>query len=154
MTSATMPMRMKGYTFTLSAPYAEGHRLTSAEAQALNDLRAENIGNNFRSRVNEQVARLAPGELLAQHVLDGLTAELAGYDAGYQFASKTTRTKIGDIEREIQAVAKERAIAQAEAPSQVEGLIEQFVGLPAVLEEARSRVAARRSALAGGMDSL
>lgn len=147
-------MRMKGYTFTLSAPYAEGHSLTSAEAQALNDLRTENIGNNFRSRVNEQIGRLAPGELLPQNILDGLIAELAVYDAAYQFAEKSGRSKLGDIEREIQAVAKERAEAQAEAPSQLAELIAEFIGLPAVLEEARSRVAARRSALAGGMDSL
>lgn len=149
-----MPVRIKGYTFSLSSPYSEGHSLTPGEAQALNDLRVENIQNNFRSFVNEQVARLASGQLLSQTVLDALQTQLTEYDSTYKFNEKAGRNRLGDIELEVQAVALERARAQAESPEQLPALIAEFVNLPAVKEEARVRVASRRSALSGGIDSL
>lgn len=156
MTATTRSIRFKGYTFAISEPYTEGHSLTAGEAKALNDLRTENIGNNFRSKVNDQIAQLEPGGLLLQHVLDHLAVELAEYDSTYKFSEKGTRTKLGDIEREIIAVARERAAAQAGevALEDLAELVESFKSLPAVREEARSRVAARRSALSGGMESL
>ena len=153
-----MQVRIKGYTFSLTAPYESGHSLTAGEAQALNDLRAENIQNNFRSFVNEQVARLAAGELLAQHIIDALQEKLTSYDSMYKFAEKAGRNRIGDIELEATAVARERALSQGDTASlskdHLEELIAVWAKLPAVREEARARVAARRSALAGGMDSL
>lgn len=153
-----MQVRIKGYTFSLAAPYSEGHSLTAGEAQALNDLRTENIQNNFRTLVNEQVARLEPGQLLAQSVLDGLSAKLAEYDSGYKFNEKSGRNRLGDIELEIQLVAVERATLQiaqlAESPDKLAELVAEFIHLPAVKEEARSRVAARRSVLSGGIESL
>lgn len=149
-----MQLLIKGYSFQLSAPYNEGHSLTSGEASALNDLRKENIQNNFRSQVADQTSNLALGELLPQNILDGLQAKLTEYDQTYKFAEKSGRNRLSDIDLEIGIVAAERARAQAEDPAQLPGLIAEFIGLPAVREEARSRVAARRSALAGGMDSL
>lgn len=147
-------IRIKGYSFSLSNPYTEGHSLTAAEAQALNKLREENISNNFRSQVNEQVSRLAPGELLAQSVLDSLQQALTAYDELYQFNMKAGRNRLGDIDKEILAVARERAIYQAGPDADLQPLIDEFVKLPAVIEEARNRVAAARSAIADGLESL
>lgn len=42
-----------GLPFTLEDRYAEGHTLNANEAAALNQTRAENIGNNFRSDIIE-----------------------------------------------------------------------------------------------------
>lgn len=155
-----MQVRMKGYTFSLSTPYEPGHRLTPGEAKALNDLRLENIQNNFRHKINAQIARLEPGQLLAQHVLDELQAELSAYDADYKFNEKSTRSRMGDIEREARAIARERVLAQATlhdlqlTDEFIAVLIEQDCKLPAVIEEARNRVAARRAALSAGLESL
>lgn len=151
-----MQLTIKGYTFNLTAPYSEGHKLTAGEAQALNDLRRENIGNNFRPQVAEQVARIGTGDLLSQSALDGLQASLTAYDQSYRFAEKSGRSRLGDLDIEARVVATERARQQGHSLSseQINALVEEFVKLPAVLEEARTRVAARRSALAGGMESL
>ncbi len=152
-----MQIRIKGYTFSLAAPYEPGHSLTAGEAQALNDLRAENIQNNFRDKVNDQVARLSPGSLLTQSVLEALQLQLTSYDAGYKFNEKPGRNRTGDIEREALAIARERVMRDSPShltTEEIEGLVKEMVGLSAVLEEARTRVMANRSALAGGMDSL
>lgn len=157
-----MQVRIKGYAFSLAEPYAEGHRLTASEAKAVNDLRAENIQNNFRSKVNAAVANLAPGELLPQAVIDGLKAELADYDQKYTFAEKVGRSRLGDLEQAALAVAAERVQAQLIATGsqhsiiseEAQKLIAETALLPAVVEEARARVTARRSALSGGMESL
>lgn len=155
-----MQIRIKGYTFQLTAPYAEGHRLTEGEAKALNDLRAENIQNNFRAQVNAQVALTEPGELLPTAVLAQLQSSLTLYDQSYQFNSKTGRSRIGDIEEEARAIAHERITSQLAQTNTVlpQAELDQLVAtqaqLPSIIEAARARVAARRSALAGGMDSL
>lgn len=149
-----MQIRIKGYTFSLSSPFTAGHRLTAGEAQALNDLRTENIQNNFRHKVNARVAGLEPGQLLPQADIDALQALLTQADQDYKFVEKGTRSRLGDIEREARSIAESRARACAATPEQIPALITEFAQLPAVIEEARTRVAARRSAIAGGMESL
>ena len=56
--------------FTVSTPYAEGHVITAAEAKALNQVRAENIANNFRAKIK---AAKEDG------TLDKVRADLATY---------------------------------------------------------------------------
>lgn len=166
--SPVMQFKIKGYTFEISTPYSEGHQLTPGEAQAFNNLRTENIQNNFRSFVNEQIKRLSPGELLPDSVLQALQAQLTQYDQEYTFAQKSTRTRLGDIEREARAIALERVRVELQQASQSDptfdpmawdeqktsDLVARYALLPAVIEEARARVAAHRSALAGGMEDL
>lgn len=154
----TIQTRIKGYTFSLSHPFEPGHQLTAGEAQALNDLRTENIQNNFRGFVNEQISRLAPGQLLPQSTLDALQLQLTTYDQTYRFNEKSTRSRTGDIEREALAVARERTLSSPDTSSlskeALDDLVKVWAELPAIKEEARLRVSANRSALAGGMDSL
>lgn len=152
-----MQVRIKGYTFSLSAPYSEGQPLSEGEAKALNDLRAENIQNNFRGFVNEQVARLGSGGLIPQSILSALQLQLDNYDKSYSFNARPGRNRTGDIEREALAIAAGRVKQQADpamSKEALDGIIIEYSKLPAVIEEARSRVEASRSALAGGMDSL
>lgn len=155
-----MQIRIKGYTFQLAAPYTSGHVLNEGEAKALNDLRAENIQNNFRAQVNNQVSSLADGGLISTTVLAELQSKLTAYDKAYQFNIKTGRSRIGDIEEEARAIAHERittALAQTSTvlpESELAELVLTQAQLPSIVEEARTRVAARRSALAGGMESL
>lgn len=156
-----MQIRIKGYTFQLSAPFVEGTVLTKAEAQALNDLRAENIQNNIRRMISDATARLPEGELLPQAELDELQSKLTQYDLSYQFVEKhQPRPRIGDIEAEARAVAKERAEAELRqlgteaGEGELEQMISEMERLPAVLEEARQRVSARRLAIAGSLSDL
>ncbi len=155
-----MQIRINGYTFELTSPYAEGSVLTSGEAKAFNNLRAENIQNNFRSKVNEAVSGLPTGELLSASALAELQAGLSAYDLAYKFNEKQARSRVGDIEAEARAIARERTLAQAaqDGLTLTEAILAQVVSemekIPSVLDEARLRVQAKRSALSAGMESL
>jgi len=50
---------IQGVTFTIPAPFVEGHVCTGNEAAALNQLLAENVRNNSASKVNAAVFALA-----------------------------------------------------------------------------------------------
>lgn len=75
---------IQGLQFNLSDPYTEGHPLTAAEANALNQLRAENIGNNMRKAIKE--AAEAHSEVIPDGVLQDFAAKVAEYDAAYEFS--------------------------------------------------------------------
>lgn len=100
-------VKIAGALFTLTAPYAEGHSLTAAEAKALNQVRAENIGNNVRKKIEEMKGEGdwtdATLQTAAEHV--------ASIDASYVF----NLTNIGGgkksadpVEAEATKIAKER----------------------------------------------
>ena len=100
-------VKIAGALFTLTAPYAEGHPLTTAEAKALNQVRAENIGNNVRKKIEEMKGEGdwtdATLQTAAEHV--------ASIDASYVF----NLTNIGGgkksadpVEAEATKIAKER----------------------------------------------
>lgn len=145
-----MQLRIKGYTFILTEPWAEGQVLDSATAKVLNDLRGENIGNNLRRMVKDAQARAGHGELIAQEVLDQLQTDIAQYDAEYQFKLKPSGAKLGDIEAECRVVAAERVQVASRfngvelTEEELEAQIDLNAGLPTVVEEARARVLARR----------
>jgi len=44
---------VQGVEVTVNQPYAPGHTLNEAEAKALNQVRAENIGNNVRAAITK-----------------------------------------------------------------------------------------------------
>lgn len=158
-----MQTRIKGYTFQISEPFQAGTVLTKGEAQALNDLRVENISNNLRKLVAEATAELPDGQLLPTGTLTELQARITKYDLGYQFAEKmASRPRRGDIELTTREVAEELVQARLrqagiEMSSDDPGLetaIREAEGLPQVLEEARARVTARRSATSGALEDL
>jgi hypothetical protein len=89
---------ISGEAFEVSAPYAEGHTLTAAEAKVLNQTRAENIGNNFRTAVKKA---------LEEGKMTEVRAAIAEYDARYEFSMTQARTPIDPIEAEAIKIAKE-----------------------------------------------
>jgi len=87
--------------FEVRTPYAEGHVLTAAEAKQLNQVRCENVANNFRKRVKEAIEK---GE-----DLNNIRAELAEYDSKYDFTAATGGTsapRLNPVEREARAIAR------------------------------------------------
>lgn len=91
---------ISGEKFTISMPYTEGHVCSAAEAKALNQVRAENIGNNKREAVNK--AKESGN-------LDEVRAEIAKYDSDYIFTMASvgvTRRVVDPVEREARVVAK------------------------------------------------
>lgn len=97
------PAQMKtisisGEAFEVSAPYAAGHVITEAEAKALNQTRAENIGNNFRAQVKKA---------LEDGTIANVRQAIADYDSRYEFSMTIARTPIDPVEAEAFKIAKE-----------------------------------------------
>jgi hypothetical protein len=157
----SMQIRIKGYSFLLSEPFRAGSVLTRGEAQALNGLRVENIQNNTRKWVAEATEGLPEGTLLSQEALAVLQARLTEYDLSYQFLERVeARAKKGDLEQALREVALEKAQSEGRASgldlseTEIEELARNYETLPAVIEEARARAAARRQAAIGSLEDL
>lgn len=110
---ATKKITVGGQTFEINQPYGEGHTLTAVEARVLNQVRSENIGNNFRKVVKE-----AGGD---PQKLQEAAQKIAEYDAKYNFAmGGSAREPIDPVDREA------RRLAQAAVRAAVEGKGHKF----------------------------
>lgn len=101
----TREITIAGKEFSVDVPFGEGYVLNAAEASQLNQVYLENIGNNFRKRVQE--------------LLDGgsdeatIQAELDKYVEGYSFGSRRSggaRRVHDPILREMRALAKAKLV--------------------------------------------
>jgi hypothetical protein len=115
---------------TVRTPYAAGHVINEHEARALNQTRAENIGNNFR----KALAAAKKGE--GSKTVEAILAEIAEYDANYVFSagratgSGSTMTPLEKMKLKL---ARNWLIAKLKAEKQItlKAYIEQ-VGEPQV----------------------
>lgn len=110
--SDTRNITIQGVIFPVTSPYAAGPcELSEAEANALNQVRAENIRNNFASKMKKKRDELeldkdAP---FPQEVVDGFATELAAYDESYEFTLASAgggRAPVDPIEKEAIKLAK------------------------------------------------
>lgn len=95
-----------GEPFQVSAPYAEGHVLTAIEAKVLNQVRAENIGNNLRETVKDAITKRDAGDASD---FEGLAKIVADYDAEYTFSTPGAgggARKLDPVEREAKSLAE------------------------------------------------
>ena len=101
--STLRDITIQGTEFQIEVPYTEGHVLSSAEASQLNQVYAENVGNNFRAKVKEM--------LEAGSSADDIQLELDKYTENYTFGVRRlsgggTRKKADPVLREMRALAK------------------------------------------------
>jgi len=160
----TKTISVSGVEVVISTPYAAGHTITEAEAKALNQTRAENIGNNFRKRIKAAQDGDAGAE-----PLDKILADLAAYDASYQFTLASTggsRSTMTPLEKETNRVAKGWLVAKLkEAGSSlkkytdekgedfVAGKLAEIAGSEAIIAQAKKNLAnAQKSAEAVSVD--
>ena len=152
---------ISGEAFTVSAPYAAGHTLTEAEAKVLNQTRAENIGNNFRSQVKKAIE---------DKTLDAVRAAIADYDSKYEFSMTVARTPIDPIEAEAIKIAKEVVKAKivekygmslkkyfeqdAGNEEKYEAAVEKVAGQDDTLKLAKKRVQDKKKSLEVAGDDL
>ena len=97
---STKTKTINGLNFEISQPYFEGHVVTEAEARVLNQTRSENIGNNVRAKLKEQIEAGATPEELASIV--------AERDAEYVFtlANVGESQKLDPYEKEANNMAR------------------------------------------------
>lgn len=102
--------------FVVAQPFVEGHVVTADEAKALNQIRAENIGNNFRARVQAHIENLE-GAMTEPD----LRAAFDKYDQEYVLRGAspgTGRAQLSPLEREARRIAKLMVVKQLAAPSE------------------------------------
>jgi hypothetical protein len=100
--SSSREITVQGQELTIEVPYEEGHVLSAAEASQLNQVYAENIGNNFRAKVKEM--------LEAGSNLDEIQTALDAYAEVYEFGTRqrtgTTKRSVDPVQKEMRALAK------------------------------------------------
>jgi hypothetical protein len=127
---------IQGHDFATSQPYAAGHVATEAEAKALNQVRAENLRNNFASQMKRVKG---DAETFTDEQLAALQTAFAEYDVGYEF----TLASVGGGKREtdpVQAEAKKIAKTLIAAKLSAEGRTIKSID-PDVLANAIAKVA-------------
>ena len=99
----TKTLNIYGQEFTVTQPFAEGHVLTPGEAKQLNQVRAENVRNNFASKIKEAV------EAGDTAKLNEVREAFAKYDAEYvmTLSSVGTSRSTDPVEREARSLARE-----------------------------------------------
>lgn len=101
--------------FSVGQPFEAGHVCTDDEAKAMNQIRAENIGNNFRAKV--QATLNGEKDALSE---SALREAFAAYDATYVIKGAsvgTGRAQLSPLERECRRIAKGLVVAQLAKPS-------------------------------------
>ena len=96
-----MSKMINGISFELSTPYVEGQTINAAEAKALNQVRAENIGNNVRDRI-----KTAQAEGKSE---DEIRAFVAEVDSSYvlSLSQVSAARKLDPLEKEALVLARE-----------------------------------------------
>jgi len=99
---------IQGVEVSVSSPYAAGHVVTDAEARALNQVRAENIGNNLRKQVKDMLAEEGADPATVKDLFQPIVTE---YDASYEFTLASvgggSTAKLSPVEKEARRIARE-----------------------------------------------
>lgn len=98
----TREITINGQELSIEVPYEDGHVLTAAEASQLNQVYAENIGNNFRSKVKEMLE----GGSTLEDIQAALDAYAETYEFGVRRASGSTKRTVDPVQKEMRALAK------------------------------------------------
>ena len=116
-----MKTTIQGYTFEISETYTEGAVVNAIEANALNQLRAGNIGNNFRKRV-QGVIESQPStsdedgnetrDTLTNTQVADLQKDITEYDGEYTLAAVRSRGQRDPVVQMARTIA--RAVIEKE----------------------------------------
>jgi len=106
---STKEITVQGVVVSVATPYVAGHAITEAEAKALNQVRAENIGNNVRKAITEMIEAAGGKDSLTDELRAQIQALVAEKDAAYEF----TLASVGGGREPADPLAKEcRSIAR------------------------------------------
>lgn len=145
-TSIRMPLIQVGsYSFSVSEPYMEGHRLTAAEAKALNSQRTERVRNIISKRLKTKFG----GKLLLPQELLEFNSEAALVDRDFSFvAHASTQVQRNTLQGAIWDVAleaaRERLLRTMDEPSdeQIEEAAKALLDDVNIISEGRRRFSA------------
>jgi len=166
-------LTIQGHEFDFGAArYAEGHQVNANEANALNQVRLENIRNNTASKIKAAatVQGVEPNAVNLDTTMVtvgedsvSLRAAIQAYADSYKFSARAVSRAepIDPVDREAERIAKE-AIRSALAAKKVkvkdlpEGkfdeAVEAYAAREEVRKEAKRRVTQRANIGAGELD--
>lgn len=152
----TKEITVQGVTVQVTAPYAEGHQCTAAEAKALNQVRAENVRNNTAKQIKdlkEELGEDSP-ELTKQ-----AAALVDEYDKNYEFTLASVgggRAAMSPVEKEARSIARDfigsqlreqgitqKAYLEANGPDAIKNKIAEFAEHPKIVEMAQKAIKER-----------
>lgn len=99
-----------GEAFEVPAPYQAGHTVSEIEASVLNQVRAENIANNFRAKIRAALDSDDPGNAVGE-----LRDEFTEYAAAYEFTAAGVRraaTPVDPVAKEAMKIARQIVVAK------------------------------------------
>lgn len=162
---STKTKTINGINFEISQPYEAGHTITEAEARVLNQTRSENIGNNVRAKLKEQIEAGASQDVLAQIVAErdaeyvftlanvGESRKLDPYEAeAAKIAREMLKAHLGQTGRKL-TVAPE-GVTEDEWKEKIGAEVDRIAQSDQVLKAARSRVDARRKQADALMEAM
>lgn len=156
-----MKIRIRQYSFEISAPFEAGHSLTIGEAQALNRLRAENIRNNFAQNVKDEADAMPEGEMIPPSIVERLQADIERYDAAYTFVERhEPMPRPSALELVTRLVAEEHVAEEARRlglaldSAQHNTEVGLAMKLESIQTEARARVARQQKIVSAELKEL
>lgn len=104
---ATRETTIEGISgLAIPEPFAEGHTVTENEARVLNQVLAENVGNNLRTRIKKAIEEAGGTDKVdfktVQSIVDDYVKE---YEFGVR---KSGGPKLSPLEKEMHRVSKDR----------------------------------------------
>ena len=165
MSVVTKPKVINGLSFAISQPYVAGHVLTELEAKVLNQTRAENVGNNVRTKIKEMQEEGKPDAEIIDFV--------SGVDAEYVFrtVSEGGGRSVDPYEREARKIAREllkdhlattgrkitvtpEGLTDDEWKDKVDAEVDRIASSAAVLKAATKNVDAKRKQAGELLDAV
>lgn len=155
-----------GLIFSMTNPYAPGHVCTAGEASQLNQVRHENLRNNFAAKVR---AAVEAAETAGTDVDTAtLQAELDEYDSKYQMGVRQRGAGGGrvvdPVAREARSIAKDmlnnalkkkgKKVGDLSAELLKEKIDEILAKYPNITEAAKQRVAERQAIAEQELDDI
>ena len=142
-------LEIGGIVFTAEDVYAEGDTLTASEAKALNQLRRENLRNNFRKKVKDA------GDNPTSAAIAALKTEFASISETYEFAGqrapRVTRDPVLAIAKKLAktmvrtGLKKKNIDIDTMADGLFDKLVAQCAERPDVMAEAKRQVEATKA---------
>lgn len=127
----TKTILIDGEKFEVRQPYAEGHVCSAIEAKQLNQVRAEGVSNNLRSKIKD---------LLADGKYDEAQVAFAAYDAEYVFSLPGIARPVDPVEREALKLAREWVKERlAQSDIKINGIHPDYASLPEEEAKAKSK---------------
>lgn len=152
-----------GHNFNVEDKYEEGHELTANEANALNQMRRENIRNNLAKKVEEK--KNGKDKIEDDAVLSEMQNEVTEYASEYEFGERVGGGAVRDpVLSEAMRIARDKIWEHlkrkgmkrkdVEVTAITEAARKLLTKNPGIMELAKQRVAETQAAAASELEDV